>query len=415
MPVSPIPISSPYKIAWSGPQLKMQQLPGRLIKSFSLPSSSASTTLQEIATDRKGVAKVVLKKGKTQLFRDGSPMVYSGAVDRIIGRPPPKTGDVVLVADGSEKPIGWGLYNSVSMFCVRLMQLEAEAARLSGLIVDVFGNLAVIASSAAWVEKYKSEIQFYISRISEINHIKWRSSVDILKEEGLELSDPGDSNPIPSLEKVKVKENGISYTISLEGQKTGFYADQRENRYFISSISEGRRVLDICCYSGGFALNAAYGGAADVIGIDTSVPALELAKENILLNNLDSRKISFSREDATEFMKDASSRHESWDLVILDPPKLAPRRKVLQSASGMYRNLNALAMQITKKGGLLMTCSCSGAMTQSGMFMRTLQGAASMAGRNITVLRQAGAACDHPIDPSYPEGAYLTNYLLRVM
>ncbi|KAJ8627790.1 hypothetical protein MRB53_021097 [Persea americana] len=460
MPVSPIPISSPYTIAWSGPQLKMQQLPGRLIKSFSLPSSSASTTLQEIATDRKGVAKVVLKKGKTQLFRDGSPMVYSGAVDRIIGRPPPKTGDVVLVADGSEKPIGWGLYNSVSMFCVRLMQLEAEAARdpscaldmnkllesridaaielrknvglpssdtnayrlvnsegdrLSGLIVDVFGNLAVIASSAAWVEKYKSEIQFYISRISEINHIKWRPSVDILKEEGLELSDPGDSNPIPSLEKVKVKENGISYTISLEGQKTGFYADQRENRYFISSISEGRRVLDICCYSGGFALNAAYGGAADVIGIDTSVPALELAKENILLNNLDPRKISFSREDATEFMKDASSRHESWDLVILDPPKLAPRRKVLQSASGMYRNLNALAMQITKKGGLLMTCSCSGAMTQSGMFMRTLQGAASMAGRNITVLRQAGAACDHPIDPSYPEGAYLTNYLLRVM
>ncbi|RWR88503.1 ribosomal RNA large subunit methyltransferase I isoform X1 [Cinnamomum micranthum f. kanehirae] len=118
-------------------------------------------------------------------------------------------------------------------------------------------------------------------------------------------------------------------------------------------------------------------------------------------------------------MKDASSRHESWDLVILDPPKLAPRRKcafqVLQSASGMYRNLNALAMQITEKGGLLMTCSCSGAMTQSGMFLRTLQGAASMAGRNITVLRQAGAACDHPIDPSYPEGAYLTNYLLRVM
>ncbi|XP_077221431.1 S-adenosyl-L-methionine-dependent methyltransferases superfamily protein isoform X2 [Tasmannia lanceolata] len=419
------------------------QIPARLIKSLSV-SYPSSTTLQEIASNRKGVAKVVLKKGKTQLFRDGSPMVYSGAVDRIIGRPPPKTGDIVLVSDGSEKPIGWGLYNSVSMFCVRFMQLEEEAARdpscalnmdklletridaaielrrnlglpssetsayrlvnsegdrLSGLIVDVFGNLAVVASSAAWVEKYKSEIEFYISRISEINQIKWRPSVDILKEEGLDLSDPGDTNPSLSSERVKVLENGISYAISLEGQKTGFYADQRENRHFISSISKGQKVLDVCCYS----------------GIDTSLPALELAKENILLNNMDPRKISFLREDATEFMKGASSRNESWDLVILDPPKLAPRRKVLQSASGMYRNLNSLAMQITKRGGLLMTCSCSGAMTQSGMFLRILQGAASMASRKITVVRQAGAACDHPIDPAYPEGAYLSNFLLRVL
>ncbi|XP_077221429.1 S-adenosyl-L-methionine-dependent methyltransferases superfamily protein isoform X1 [Tasmannia lanceolata] len=435
------------------------QIPARLIKSLSV-SYPSSTTLQEIASNRKGVAKVVLKKGKTQLFRDGSPMVYSGAVDRIIGRPPPKTGDIVLVSDGSEKPIGWGLYNSVSMFCVRFMQLEEEAARdpscalnmdklletridaaielrrnlglpssetsayrlvnsegdrLSGLIVDVFGNLAVVASSAAWVEKYKSEIEFYISRISEINQIKWRPSVDILKEEGLDLSDPGDTNPSLSSERVKVLENGISYAISLEGQKTGFYADQRENRHFISSISKGQKVLDVCCYSGGFALNAMYGDARDVIGIDTSLPALELAKENILLNNMDPRKISFLREDATEFMKGASSRNESWDLVILDPPKLAPRRKVLQSASGMYRNLNSLAMQITKRGGLLMTCSCSGAMTQSGMFLRILQGAASMASRKITVVRQAGAACDHPIDPAYPEGAYLSNFLLRVL
>ncbi|MQL90473.1 hypothetical protein Taro_023062 [Colocasia esculenta] len=177
----------------------------------------------------------------------------------------------------------------------------------------------------------------------------------------------------------------------------------------------GKKVLDICCYSGGFALNASRGGADDVIGIDSSLPALELAKENIILNKMDPSRISFMREDATAFMKEAASRQESWDLVILDPPKLAPRKKVLQSASGMYRNLNSLAMQITKQGGLLMTCSCSGAMTQSGIFLNILQGAALMAGRKITVLRQAGAACDHPIDPSYPEGAYLTNILLRVL
>ncbi|XP_020109449.1 uncharacterized protein LOC109724890 isoform X2 [Ananas comosus] len=443
-------------------------LPARLAKSFtSLSSSSAAAaaaavavTLEEITANRKGLAKVVLKKGKAQIFRDGNPMVYSGAVDRIIGRPPPRTGDVVLVADGSGKPIGWGLYNSVSMFCVRLMQLEEEAKRdpscalnmeklletrifaaidlrqslglpsadtnayrlinsegdrLSGLIVDIFGDVAVIASSAAWVEKYRKEIEFLVGNVSAVNHIKWRSSTDILKEEGLDLSEQNDSSPSPCSGKVKVVESGICYSVSLDGQKTGFYADQRENRHLISLLSKDQRVLDLCCYSGGFALNAAKGGATNVLGIDSSVSALELANENILLNKQDPERISFLKEDATEFMKGAVSRDESWDIVILDPPKLAPRRKVLQSASGMYRNLNSLAMQVTKRGGLLMTCSCSGAMTQSGLFLRTLQGAASMAERKITVLRQAGAACDHPIDPSYPEGQYLSNFLLRVM
>lgn len=289
------------------------------------------------------------------------------------------------------------------------------ACRLSGLIVDVFGDIAVVASSAAWVVKYRPEIESYVSRISAATHIIWRPSIDILKEEGLDVSNLKTFKACSHMEKVKVIENGIFYSVSLEGQKTGFYADQRENRCLIHSISKSQRVLDVCCYSGGFALNAAAGGADDVIGVDSSVPALELAKENVQLNNLDPGRISFLKEDATEFMRRAVSKNEMWDLVILDPPKLAPRRKVLQSASGMYRSLNSLAMQITKRGGLLMTCSCSGAMTQSGLFLRTLQGAATMAGRKITVLRHAGAACDHPIDPSYPQGAYLTNYLLRVL
>ncbi|XP_055823050.1 uncharacterized protein LOC129891650 isoform X2 [Solanum dulcamara] len=421
-------------------------LTGRfMLRSLSVASSPSTPTLQEIASNHPaGIAKVVLKKGKTQLFKDGSPMVYSGAVDRVIGRPPPTTGDIVLVADGTEKPIGWGFYNSTSMFRVRLMQQEEETAqdpssalnpeklletriaaaamlrqnlglpsahtnayrlvnsegdRLSGLIVDIFGDLAVIASSAAWVQMYQHQIMDCLSRLNIIKRISWRPTIEILKEEGLDLSDL--KKPDLIIPQTRVK--------------TGFYADQRENRCFLSTISEGRRVLDICCYTGGFALSAASGGALDVIGVDTSLPALQLAKENVALNGLDPRRISFLRQDATEFMKAAVSRNESWDIIILDPPKLAPRKKVLKSASGMYRNLNYLAMQLTKRGGLLMTCSCSGAMTQSGMFFRILQGAASMAGRKITVVREAGAACDHPIDPAYLEGAYLTNILLRVL
>ncbi|KAL6888756.1 hypothetical protein ACP4OV_009782 [Aristida adscensionis] len=440
--------------------------------------AASSSCLEELAAERKGLARVVLKKGKTQIFRDGSPMVYSGAVDRIIGRPPPKSGDVVLVADGTEKPIGWGVYNPVSMFCVRLMQLEEEARRdptcalnmerllearissavdlrhslglpssntnayrlvnsegdryhrmlkaatakdgfhcdslgLSGLIVDIFADAAVIASSAAWVEKYRQEIQFLVSKVNGVNHIKWRSSADILKEEGYDISEQKESAS-SSCSTVKATENDVTYLVALEGQKTGFYADQRENRHFISLLSKDKRVLDLCCYSGGFALNAAKGGATNIIGVDSSGSALDLANENIKLNGLNPGRISFIKGDATTFMKGAIAKNEQWDLVILDPPKLAPRKKVLQSASGMYRSLNALAMQVVKPGGLLMTCSCSGAMTQSGLFLKTIQGAASMASRKVTVLRQAGAACDHPIDPAYPEGQYLSNYLLRV-
>ncbi|XP_040874305.1 ribosomal RNA large subunit methyltransferase I isoform X4 [Glycine max] len=356
----------------------MKQLPTLLMKSLSLsvcslPAAASTTTLQQIALHQpKGVAKVVLKKGKTQLFKDGNPMVYSGAVDRIIGRPPPKTGDVVLVADGTEKPIGWGMYNSVSMFCVRLMQLEDEATsdsscalnmeklietridaavemrrrlglpsvhtnayrlinsegdRLSGLIIDVFGGVAVVASSAAWVEKYKSEIEACIKKINYINHVNWRPSVDILKEDGVNEYDLNKMHSSTCPERTKIVENEIVYTISLKGQKTGFYADQRENRQFISRISDGQKVLDICCYSGGFALNAVRGGALNVTGIDTSPLALELAKENVVLNNIDPGRISFLREDATEFMKGALLRNESWDIVIIDPPKLAPTKK----------------------------------------------------------------------------------------
>lgn len=438
---------------------------GRLMRCLSLsssPSSTASSTiLQDIASNsHKDFTKVVLKKGKTQIFKDGSPMVYSGAVDRIVGRPPPKTGDIVLVADGTERPIGWGLYNSTSMFCVRLMQQEEEVARdpkcalnmeklietrlgtatelrkslglpsprtnayrlvnsegdrLSGLIVDVFGDLAVVASSAAWVEKYKPQIKSLIGEISGISSISWRPSIEILKEEGLDSLDIQEMELNAPPERLKVRENGVSVLISLEGQKTGFYADQRENRQFISTISEGQKVLDMCCYTGGFALNAAIGGASDVIGVDSSFPALELAKENVVLNNLNPEKISFFKRDATDFMKGAVSRNEKWDIIILDPPKLAPRRKVLQNASGMYRNLNSLAMRLTKQGGLLMTCSCSGAMAQSGTFLNTLKAAATSVGRKITVVRQSGAACDHPVDPSYLEGAYLSNVLLRVL
>lgn len=436
-----------------------------LCKKFFMNIGMLNNSLKDYAAIHTKIPKVVLKKAKSQLFKSGNPMVYSGAVDRIIGRPPPQTGDCVLVTDGALHPIAWGMYNSVSMFCVRIMQMEDEVSRdascllnikkllearltaavdlrmrlrlpavdtnvyrlvnsegdrLSGLIVDIFGEYAVIASSAAWVEKFRSTIEKAVERIAGCKCVVWKSSAEILKEEGLDIADIDNrrtclpvNNDIAGA--IEVIENGILYKVSLDGQKTGFYADQRDNRLWLRSIAKERAVLDLCCYSGGFALNAAVGQAASVIGVDSSLPALELANANRDLNKLSPNFINFIKADVTEFMKAAILGGQTWDLVILDPPKLAPNRKVLKRAAGMYRNLNSLAMRLTKQGGLLMACSCSGAMTQSGSFVDVLQAAASSSGKKITQLRYAGAAPDHTIDPAYPEGAYLTNIVVNVM
>ncbi|KAG0563483.1 hypothetical protein KC19_8G034700 [Ceratodon purpureus] len=421
------------------------------------------SVIGDIAKDRSKVARVVLKKGKTQLFRSGNPMVYSGAIDRVVGRPPPVAGDLVMVTDGAEQPIAWGVYNPLSMFAVRIMQTEDEARRepecvlnmetllqsriesavklrkllglpstnhtnvfrlvnsegdrLSGLIVDVLGEHVVVASSAAWVERHRATIEVAIGQAIKTSQMSWRPSVEILKEEGLQVDISKDSSLEPALDVVddfEVVENGVRYLASLAGQKTGFYADQRDSRLLLRSITGGSTVLDLCCYSGGFALNAALGGASHTIGVDSSAPALELAKANASLNQIDANSINFVKADVGEYMKSALSEGKLWDIVVLDPPKLAPNRKVLQRATTRYRNLNSMAMRLIKPGGLLMTCSCSGAMTQSGNFLSVIQEAALSANRRVTQLRYAGAAPDHTIDPAYPEGTYLTNVLLRV-
>ncbi|KAL3691593.1 hypothetical protein R1sor_005244 [Riccia sorocarpa] len=423
--------------------------------------SSLPPSLLEKVGRNPEVAKVVLKKGKVQLFKNGSPMVYSGAVDSVVGRPPPAIGDTVLVTDGAKQPFAWGVFNSESMFRVRIMQMEEEILNdpscfmdmerliqtrisaavelrklldlpsnetnvyrlvnsegdgLSGLIADVLGGHLVVASSAAWVEKYRKTIEEVFYKQINPKSITWKPSIEILKEEGLRISDPTEllMDLSDEVDEIEVIENGIRYRASPTGQKTGFYADQRENRHFLRPLCKGKRVLDLCCYSGGFALNAAVGGASHVTGVDSSGPAIELAKANAVLNGIEEGRYTFLRQDIKHFLSLSVAEGKSWDIVILDPPKLAPSRRVLPRAVASYRRLNALAMRAVNPSGLLMTCSCSGAMTQSGQFLSVLQEAARQAGRKLTQLRYAGASPDHTLDVSYPEGAYLTNVLLKM-
>ncbi|CAI6002358.1 unnamed protein product [Closterium sp. NIES-64] len=174
------------------------------------------------------------------------------------------------------------------------------------------------------------------------------------------------------------------------------------------------RVLDLCCYSGGFAINAALAGASDVTAVDSSPSALSLAAANVVLNGLQPSAVRFERADISAFMQRAVAQQQQWDLVVLDPPKLAPTRKSLPRALHRYRRLNSLALRLVAPGGLLMTCSCSGAVSQQHLLPGILREAAASAGRQVTVVREAGAAPCHPIDPACPESTYLTNLLAFV-
>lgn len=347
--------------------------------------------------------------------------------------------------------------------------INGEGDGLSGLCIDVIGLKAVVVmSSAAWVEIHQDTIQQAIRNVliqqnatfpSKVEII-WRSTSSRLQQDGYYTisstnsnSDNHDyehvkddkevehdiiidrnddlSNPTPDSSHARFDKNfiigtesNIKYKISpWSGQKTGFYCDQRDNRQRISSLCKEKHVLDLCCYTGGFALNAAMnGGATFVLGVDSSQEAIERARENAyILNELSSSQIQFERADIGIFMKKAFQSKQYYDVVILDPPKLAPSISSLDRSSRKYATLNRDAIQLVNpsRGGLLLTCTCSAAMTQregGRFFLQTVQSAAMSAQRSITLLQLHGAAPCHTLSPAatYPSGAYLTAALFFV-
>lgn len=250
---------------------------------------------------------------------------------------------------------------------------------MSGLCVDVMGTHAVVAVSAAWVLRQREKITAALQSVlapNRTNRLVWRPAVDLLrKEEGWE--GPLSQDDLPS-ESGYLIENGIKYSLqSSAQQKTGFYADQRDSRALLRTLANGKSVLDLCCYTGGFALSAGAGGAERVLGIDSSEPAIAAAQRNAAINGLGPSNLRFERHDLKKLMAagDTASivKQAPWDIVVLDPPKLAPSRASLARASRQYLAYNAWAMGLVKPGGLLMTCSCSGSMTQSASFVNMLQ------------------------------------------
>ena len=415
---------------------------------------------------RSALTRVVVARAKANMFLDGNPIVYAGAIERVEGEA--RTGDWVQVTDHALSPICYGFYNETSSYSVRALSqawergcedgdgvvaqrireayelrrdlglvgnerttcyrlLNSEGDKISGLNADVYGEIVVASSTAAWVEQRRDVILRAFADVLGANtKVVWRRDEKMYEVEGTpwegeNLIDYYDAatgakvgEAVPS--DVKVLEDGVQYAIDIAGgHKTGFYVDQRDNRKVMREIARGKRVLDVCCYTGGFALNAALGGASDVVAVDSSESALDMARKNAELNGVQD-KVNFVRADAFDFMQAEidAGRAGSYDVVVLDPPKFAPTKPALKKAIPKYVGLNKRAMTLLRPGGILITCSCSGAVTQERLLPKIVENASRASGVSATMLSIRGAGCDQPIDPAYAFGEYLSVVTARI-
>jgi len=287
----------------------------------------------------------------------------------------------------------------------------SEADGLSGLIVDRYGDcLAIQPTSLAMAQR----LEMLVAMLQELlapRAIVLRAEKSMAQLEGAELAEGRVWGELPEGPLV-IREHGLAYEVDLHaGQKTGFYLDQRENRLAASSYLRGRRVLDLFCYTGGFAMNAARAGAAEVIGIDTSKKAIAQAQRNAELNQL--TNIRFETGDGFQTLDRLNEQQERFDAVILDPPKFARGRSGVNGALMAYHRLNRTAVSLLNPGGVLVTCSCTGSVSRED-FVLMLSGVAQKSGRDIRILEQHGAAPDHPVSATCLETEYLKCLICEV-
>jgi len=280
--------------------------------------------------------------------------------------------------------------------------VHAEGDGLSGLVVDRYADAAVVEVGARGIFERLDDLAEILGTLLGVRTVVVRADPDVEEIEGFRVTDRR-AEPV----RVVVREGPLRFHVDCRGgHKTGFFCDQRESRAEALRLAKGRRVLDLCCYTGGFALAAAKGGAREVKGVDLDEEAIALARENAALNKLD---VPFEHADAFDFLR-AGPRA---DLVILDPPKLAARREDLARARRKSVDLNALAFGALGPGGLLFTFSCTG-LFSSEDFEAQVREAAVRAGRDASVVRVTGQPPDHPVDLLCPETRYLSGLLVAV-
>jgi 23S rRNA (cytosine1962-C5)-methyltransferase len=391
--------------------------------------------------------RVVLKPKHALPLYARHPWVFAGAVSAVTGNP--ADGAEVELHSSDGHFVARGLYNSQSKICVRLYSWEpdqpldreffkrrlesavrfrherlnlddlagacrlvySEADGLSGLVVDRYADqLAVQFTSLALAQRREMFAEL-LAELVRPKGIYLRTERGIGKLEGLEIHDGPLAGEVPP-GPFPIVENGLKFLVNLrEGQKTGYYLDQRDNRQTVARFAAGKRLLDGFCYTGGFALHAAKAGAAEVVGIDSSEPALALARENATLNGLAAEFVS---GDVFDTMTDLHKAGRQFDVIVLDPPKFARTQHAVPEALRGYRRLQKLAVQLLPPDGLLVMCCCSGLITMT-MLEETLAQVATDTKRDIQLLDRRGPAPDHPVAVSCLESGYLKCLIGRVV
>jgi 23S rRNA (cytosine1962-C5)-methyltransferase len=392
-------------------------------------------------------ARVTLQARRARPFYGRHPWVYAGAISSVAGDP--ADGDVVDLYSHANNFIARGLYNSQSKIRVRLYAWTPEqaldrdffaqridAARrlrqdilglggpgqayrlvfsesdgLSGCTVDCYDAWLVVQFTSLGLAQRKEILAEVLAQAMHPAGIYLRTERGIGQLEGLSLQDEPLWGQVPA-EPVTIVEHGVRFLVNLaEGQKTGFYLDQRDNRQAVARLARGRRVLDAFCYTGGFGLHAARAGASSVLGVDASEPALALARENAQLNGL--QNVSFVRADVFAHLQKLVEQQERFGLVVLDPPKFARARNAVEEALRGYRRLQTLALRLLEPDGILVTCCCSGLIT-TDMLEDLLAQLAVEERREIQLLQRGGQAPDHPVAVVCPESSYLKCLICRV-
>ena len=394
-------------------------------------------------------AVVTLKKGEGRTVKAGGAWIYDNEIASIMGDF--ADGDLVLVHDFDGYPMGRGFINRNSRIRIRMMTrnihqevdeeflrmrvknaweyrkrtVETDSCRvifgeadfLPGLVVDKFSDVLVVQSLALGIDRMKETIVRLLKEVMEedgirIRGVYERSDAKVRTQEGMERIKGFIGDPFDTL--VEIQENGVKYQVDVkDGQKTGFFLDQKYNRRSIHRLCPGAKVLDCFTHTGSFALNAGIAGASQVLGVDASELGIERARANAELNGLSDR-VSFVCEDVFELLPRLEREGEKFDLVILDPPAFAKSRSSIKNAVKGYREINLRGMKLVKDGGYLATCSCSHFMDYE-LFTKTIGQAAANVHKRLRQVEFRTQAPDHPILWGAGDSYYLKFYVFQVV
>ena len=393
--------------------------------------------------------RLFLAKGREKSLLRRHPWVFSGAVQRVEGKA--HSGETIDILDSQGKWLARGAYSpesqirarvwtfqqdeeiNIDFFIRRLQQAQSwrdwvaqrdgldgyrliagESDGLPGITIDRFQNFLVLQLLSAGAEYQRPALLSALQHCYPECSIYDRSDVAVRKKEGMLLAQGPVLGDLPP-ELLPITEHGMKLLVDIQqGHKTGFYLDQRDSRLAARNYSAGRRVLNCFSYTGAFAVSALMGGCAQVISVDTSQAALDIAKQNVELNKLDLNKAEFVRDDVFQLLRNYRAQGEKFDLIIMDPPKFVENKNQLASACRGYKDINMLALQLLNPGGILLSFSCSGLMP-TDLFQKILADAAVDAGRDVQFIEQFRQAADHPVIATYPEGLYLKGFACRVM